>query len=103
MEPFSKRSSHGVKYFEAVGVSVWKSGINAFMTSGQMMCAGVQRLQCDTCAENSFRLSAEWTSPCFSAGGDRCVLHLSALEKFCSALMWTVLTAHSIVLLPFTQ
>jgi hypothetical protein len=56
----------------------------------------------DTCAVNSFRLSAEWTIPCNSAGGDRCVLHFAALGKFCCALMWTELTAHSTVLFPFT-
>jgi hypothetical protein len=58
---------------------------------------------CDTCTENSFRLSAERTIPCISAGGDRRVLHLAVLEKFCSALTWTVLTAHSIVLFAVTQ
>ena len=50
MEPFSKPSSHGVKYFEVAGVSVRKSGINEFMKSVQKMCADVPRLQCDACA-----------------------------------------------------
>ena len=50
MDAFSKPSSLGVKYFEVAGVSVRKSGINEFVKSGQMVCAGVPPLQRDTCA-----------------------------------------------------